>query len=522
MRRLGLPLLAPAVIVALWAGLRGAEPEAPEGFTVLLDGAPKNLDPRFATSDFCVKLSRLVFGALVTIDNQTGEPELDLAHSITQASPIRYDIELRKDALWHDGQPVTSEDVRYTLMTLDDPLVKSPFAGVSARIDKIEVRGPHGLTIHLKEPHAPFLSDLAMGIVPSHLLAAKGQFEAGQVVGSGPFRFLSQSEGAWVALEANDRYYGGAPKLPRVIFRVMPDDNTRLLAMMGGSGQMAQNATAPLMLPVLKEDPDLVIESALSFKYTYLGLNVSTPKLKDVRVRQALALGIDRDEIIRYKFNGTAQKATGLLAPSHWAYKGDVDTWEHDPARARALLDAAGYPDPDGDGPRMRLELTYKTTTNKFRQSIADLIAAQLAEIGVGIKVVAYEWGTFFGDIKSGNFEICALQWPSVTEPDLYAWIFHSSNIPSPENRSAGANRGRYANPALDALLDRGRQEIDRERRKAIYAEVQAILARDLPYISLFHEDNILVRHKDLKGYEIVPNARFRGLERASFGAPPL
>jgi peptide/nickel transport system substrate-binding protein len=129
--------------------------------------------------------------------------------------------------------------------------------------------------------------------------------------------------------------------------------------------------------------------------------------------------------------------------------------------------------------------------------------------------VQAFEWGTFFGDIKSRNFELCSLQWPSVTEPDLYAWIFHSRAIPSAENRSAGANRGAYRNQEVDALLDEGRAEPDRDKRRAIYARVQEVLAWDLPYISLWHEDNLLVRQRRLQGYRMVPNARLRHLTDA-------
>ncbi|MBH24240.1 MAG: hypothetical protein CMH57_07285 [Myxococcales bacterium] len=512
--RHALPWLIPLALIAAWVGLRGVGGEpAPDGFTVLLDGAPKGLDPRFATSDFSVKLSRLVFSSLISSDTPGGKPELDLATDIQITSPTTIAVTLRDDAFWHDGEPVTAEDVRFTLTTLDDEGIDSPYAGLSRRIERIDVHDPHRLTIHLTQPHAPFLHDLAIGIVPKHRMTEQGLFPDGVIVGSGPFRFADRKGDAWTALEAFDRHHGGAPALERVIFRTIRDDNARLLAMMGGSGQLLQNAVAPLLLPALQGDRDLVIESSPSFKYTYIGFNVTHPILSDARVRQAIALGIDREEIIEHKFAGLARPATGLLAPSHWAYTADVATWGHDPARARALLDQAGYTDPDGpDGPQPRFELVYKTTTNQFRRSIAELIAMQLAEIGIAVKVQAYEWGTFFGDIKSRNFELCSLQWPSVIEPDLYSWIFHSRSIPTAENRSAGANRGGYSNPEIDRLLDEARAEMDRDARARLYHKVQAILAEELPYISLWHEDNIVVRQRAVQGYQPVPNARFSGL----------
>jgi peptide/nickel transport system substrate-binding protein len=131
----------------------------------------------------------------------------------------------------------------------------------------------------------------------------------------------------------------------------------------------------------------------------------------------------------------------------------------------------------------------------------------------VGIKVRAYEWGTFFNDIKGGSFDITMLQWPSVMEPNLYHWVFHSSNIPSPENRNAGANRGAYVNKELDALLDAGALETDMERRKNIYSDVQKILAHDVPYVSLWHEDNIVILKRGTRGYTPTPNARFEALK---------
>lgn len=522
-----LRLLSVAVVVlallGAWATWRATRPAPPHGLTVLLDGAPKDLDPRFATSDFSVKLSRLIFSGLVTIDNASGQPELDLATDITIVTPTHYRITLRKDASWHDGEPVDAQDVRYTLTQLGADAVRSPFAGLSRRIERVEIHDPHQLSIFLKAPHAPFIADLAIGIVPHHLLHDRGLFKDGQVIGAGPFKLVERHGDSWVALAAFDSHHHGRPPLDHVVFRVMPDDNTRLLALMGGSGQIAQNAVSPLMLPVVQRDNSLVVETAPSFKYTYLGLNLAREPLSDLRVRQAIALAIDRDEIIDAKFGGAARKATGLLSPVHWAYNAEVRVWERDLARARQLLDEAGYPDPDGDGPLPRLELSYKTTTNKFRRAIAEVFATQLAEVGIKLKVQAFEWGTFFGDVKSGNFDLCSLQWPSVIEPDLYSWIFHSRSIPTPENRSAGANRGRYVNARVDELLDAGRAEMDRDKRRAIYAEVQAILAEELPYISLWHEDNILVRGESVQDYTMVPNARFQGLTKTRWlRAPPL
>lgn len=503
-------MAALAVLAATWVScpqLNHDDPPEP-AFTVLLDGAPKSIDPRFATSDFSVKLSKLVFSGLVTIDTPDGQPELDLATRLDLVGDRTYEIELRRDAVWHDGEPVTAHDVHYTFTTLGE--VKSPYAGLGERIARFDILDDHRIVIELTEPHAPFITNLAMGIVPQHAVGPDGLMKEEALVGSGPFRWEARSGQSWVSLLAHDHHHGGRPALDRVVFRVLPDDNTRLLTMLGGGADLVQNATAPLMLPVFDEAKEIEFERAASFKYTYLAFNLEHEILRDVRVRKAIAHAIDRERIIEEKFRGTARPAKGILAPEHWAYEGDVETYDLDLDKARRLLDEAGYPDPEG--PEPRFTLTLKTTTNKFRRSVAQLFSTELARIGIEVKVRAYEWGTFFGDVKSRNFEMYSMQWPSVVEPDLMAWIFHSRSIPSAETRARGANRGAYRNAEVDRLLDLGRVGQTRDARRAAYAEVQRILARELPYVPLWHEDNLVLRRRGVRGYEILPNARFRHL----------
>lgn len=508
------PLLTCALLLLCVLGAPGCDDEqAQGGFVVLLDTAPKGIDPRFATSDASVKLVGLLHAGLVSNDTATGKWELELAESIEQTAPTRYEITLRDGLTFHDGKPVTTADVEYTFMELGSETVKSPYAGISRRMDRFEVLDDRRIVITLKEPHAPFVTDLSLGIVPKHICAGHKECP-GDPIGAGPFRFESQEGSNKVVFRAFDGYFGGTPPIDRLVFKVVKDDNTRLLALLGNSADLVQNAVAPLMLPVVEDDDRLEIERAPSFKYTYIAFNLEHDLLKDVRVRRALAHGIDREAIIRYKFRGYATKSTGLIAPNHWAYNPDVPTYDYDPERAMKLLDEAGYTDPDGpDGPEPRFEIEFKVSSNKFRKSMAELIAHQLARIGIRVTVRAYEWGTFFSDIKSRNFAMTTLQWPSVLEPSLYRWIFHSSNIPSEDNRSAGANRGAYRNPRVDELLEQGDRETDPERRIGIYHEVQRILAEDVPYISLWHEDNLAIMKRGHEGYYITPNARFEGLK---------
>lgn len=504
-------------LTALCAGLLACTPPPqpePGTLTVLLEAVPRTLDPRFATADVDVKVSRLVFSGLVTNDTADGRPEPDLAAEVREEPPGTWTVSLRPDARWHDGAPVTSADVAYTFGQLDHPNVRSPFAGAFRDVD-IEVIDPLTIVFRLPEPSATFLGDLDRGLVPHHVLHERGRFDGMDPVGAGPWRFVEQQRDGTVVLAraqapGTSTSDGEGTSANQLLFRPVADDNSRLLTLLAGAADLTLNTVSPLMLPVLDRDDDLVVERSPSFKYTYLAFNLEHPVLSDLRVRQAVALAIDREEIIRYKFRGTATLARNMIPPAHWAAASDARAWLHDPEAARRLLDEAGLTADPVTG--CRTSLTFKTSANRFRRSVAAVMAAQLTEVGLCTRVQSFEWGTFFEDIRSGNFELTTLQWPSVTDPDILRWVFHSSNIPDAERRGAGGNRGRYRNERVDALLDAGRREGDEDRRAEIYREVQRILAEDLPYVSLWHEENLVVRRRDVIGFEPTPNARFPAL----------
>jgi peptide/nickel transport system substrate-binding protein len=281
--------------------------------------------------------------------------------------------------------------------------------------------------------------------------------------------------------------------------------------MVGGSADFTQNSIRIDLVDDLASRERLHLAAGKSALYTYLMMNNLDPILKDVRVRRAIAHAIDRERVLRSKLGGRAVLATGLLPPDHWAYSGEVARYEHDPDRARALLDEAGYPDPDGPGPRPRMRLVYKTSSEQFRRALARVWASQLGEVGIAVEVQSFEQQTFFTDIKKGRYQLASMQTSPITEPDLLFTFFHSSRIPSPADMNTH-NRWRYVNPKVDELTVRGRRTLDRDQRKAIYAEVQAILASDLPVIPLWHEDNLTLMNVDVSGYQLFPSASFWGL----------
>lgn len=490
------------LFAALFSAACTRERSPGDGFVVLAESAPQTLDPRLVIDDVGTKISNLIFAGLVTFDTPDSALELVLAERLEQRSPLVWAVTLKPGLTFHDGSPLTADDVRFTFTSTPSRM---------AHLERIEVLDERNLEFHLKEPYAPFETELASGIVSRAEIEARGARAA--TLGAGPYRLVEGPGEVFTVLERFEDYVGGPPTLERVVVRVVRDDNARIISLLGGSADLALNNVTPLMLPVVQEDEGLVVESAPSIKYSYLMFNTRVAPLDDVRVRQAIALAIDREEIIEYKFRGLAQLASGMLAPSHWAYEPQVVRWQRDVERARALLDAAGLVDPDGAGPRKRFTLTWRTSSSHFRRSIAELIAAQLAEVGIGVEIESMEFGTFFTQIHAGNFELASLQWPSPQEPDLMYLAFHSSMVPWEHPQGHGRNRGGYRNDTLDAVLEAARREPDRDTRRRHYQHAQRILAEDLPYVPLWHEDNITVMRRGTRGFVPTPNARLRALE---------
>ena len=302
------------------------------------------------------------------------------------------------------------------------------------------------------------------------------------------------------------------PRLAHLELRFVADASARILMLVGGSADLLENAVRPDLVDDVAERPRVHVATAHSLLLTYMLLNNDDPILRDLRVREAIALALDRPAIIHARFADRCVLATGLLPPTHWAYDGEVTRWLRDLPRARALLEQAGYP-AGRDGVRIRL--TYKTSADAFRVAIAHILASQLAEVGIEVEVRPFEFATFFADIKQGNFQLATMQTTPITEPDFYFSYFHSSRIPSDADRDA-QNRWRYRNADLDRVTAAARAEPDREVRRGFYAEAQRLVARDLPIIPLWHEDNVVLSNIDVQGYEIVPDGRFSGLPAVS------
>jgi peptide/nickel transport system substrate-binding protein len=288
---------------------------------------------------------------------------------------------------------------------------------------------------------------------------------------------------------------------------VVPDDTTRALELRKGSADVEINALTPDTVLALERDPALAVERAPGTVLAYLGFNLRDPILSDVRVRQAIAYALDRKPMIEYLWRGQAQLARSILPPQSWAYNGDVPAYDHDPGKAQSLLDAAGYPAVNG----VRFHLTMKTSTDGNTRLMVAVMQQQLRQVGIALDIRSFEFATFFADVTRGAFQLYGLRWIGGNEdPDIFEYAFHSAKFPP-----HGANRGYYSNAKVDAWLDEARREVDLQARKKAYADVQRVLAEELPYIDLWYLDNVAVHNQRVRNLRLNPAGNYDFLRTA-------
>ena len=492
-------------MLLLSAACRPSSADPPPGYlTIAIESNPLQLDPRYATDANSVRIGNLIYNSLLRAD-QKSQLQPELAENWRMVDEKTYFFELRRDARFHDGRPLTAVDVKFTYESILDPTSRSPKRGLLKPLHAVEQIGPYQLKFALDSVHAPFVEQFTLGIVPAGSSTREPpNFQP--PLGSGPFMVQSIESGERVLLKANPSAWQGKPSLAGLIFKVVPDAMVRVLEFQKGAVDFMQNDLEPDMLPWLRQNTNANVGSVLGTTYQYIGINFTHPILRYKKVRQALAYAIDREAIVQYLRRGLATPAVGLLPPASWAFTPDVTNFLYDPARARALLDEAGFRDPDGPGPEPRLRLTLKVSNIEFNRLQSAVIQEDLRKVGVALDVRMYEFATLYADVVKGNFQMFALQWVggALADPDILRVVFHSSQAPP-----VGFNRGFFADPQTDALLEEAARSIDEGSRRELFARAQRRLAEQVPYISLWTKRNVAIAQRSLRGIHLSPIADF-------------
>jgi len=483
-------------------------------FVIALGDNVRTIDPIGSPSVDAAseRVRTLIFNSLVKKDEKfdyTGELAVDPIKRSDDG--LTYTFTLRDGVKFHDGKTLTSEDVKYTLdLVFSSDFAKSAsfYEGTGrdkqSLIKSVEAPDAKTIVVTLIKPWVGLLSNLvAVPIIP------KGSYESQKThpFGTGPFKFVSFDNSQQVCdLEAFNEYWEGAPKLPAVQVRVISEMNSLQSNLLSGVVDIAPMPTSlsPDAIKGLEKNPNLQVKVFPGSNVVLLTINTASAPLDNPKVRQALAYAIDRENMIKNLLLDLGKIAHSILPEESWAYS-TGQTYSYDPAKAKQLLDAAGFPDPDGDGPKMRFDkpIIFKLSgASVAGRQYAGVIQNDLKAVGMPVEIQTPEQNTLFDELRRGNFQMAYSQWVGGNQdPIFYKDLFATSEIPTQTRPSR--NRSRYSNPELDKLLDEAVNTFDRTRGRELYVKIQDIVSHDVPVFTLWYQSNVVIAKKNVQNIQV-------------------
>lgn len=406
-------------------------------------------------------------------------------------------FQLRKGVRWHDGEPFTADDVEFTYRVIMDEKTNTVRRPMFELVKSLEILDPYRVRVTYKKPFSPSLENWGMGILPKHLFQGTDVNTSPynrNPIGTGPFRFKEWISDERITLTANPDYFEGRPKLDQISYRIIPEPPLKELEFFIEGVDV--DSPQPFQFGRYEHDKRFDIYRQPDNNYTYIGWNEKVDLFQDVRVRRALTHAINRKEIVKYLLYDLGVISTGPFPPQMWYCNPEVKPLEYDPDLARKLLKEAGWEDRDGDGILDKDGKPFRFTLitnngNVLRENVSVLVQRQLREVGIDVKISLYEWAVFIRDkINTRDFDACVLGWSLSLDPDSYE-IWHSSQI------EKGFNFTAYRNPEVDRLIELGRTEYDKEKRKEYYFKMHELIAEDQPYTFLYVGEGTPAIHRD-------------------------
>jgi peptide/nickel transport system substrate-binding protein len=492
-----LTYFARTAVVAEVADYGGAYVEGLAGF-------PQALNPVLANDEASLAVNALVFSGLTKLDDK-GLAVPDLAESWEVAPDGKsYTFHLRQNVRWQDGQPVSADDVLYTVKIIQDAEYTGPLGQFwkDIGVEKVDDRTVK-LTLN-NGSYAPFIEYTTVGLLPAHVLGEVGARDLPahrfsiQPLGTGPYR-VKDVRADRIVLEAAPTYYGSRPHLSRIIFRIYPNHKTILTAL-----ERDEVEGVPMVEPEdaarLAGEHEVTVYTAPQASLTLLFFNLSNPLLADRNVRQAIASAVDRQKLVDSARVGRAKPAPGPVLPGSWAYSAEAKTLDYDPERAKGILDRAGWKlEGDStvrtkDGRRLRFVLL--TNDRRERLQLAEALQQQLGAVGIEVEVQATGAGGLVQDfLLPRRYEMALFSWDlGGFDPDPYA-LWHSSQM-APN----GLNVSGFANRRADDLMERARRAVDQGERTRYYAEFQSLFGEEVPSLPLYYPTYDFAVSRKIKG----------------------
>ncbi len=495
-----------ALALALVVGLALAQPKYGGTLLAGMQTDPVGLDPHITNATSTRNMLENVYDTLVMFDSSLQiVPALAESWAASEDG-LTWTFDLRDGVTFHDGDALQASDVVFSINRIKDPAIASPRAGDFAVVSNIEAPDADTVVITLAEPFSPLLSKLAASlnvIVSEDVVAANGDLQE-VVVGTGPFEFVEYLPQTRMVLERNENYWGvdadgnQLPYLDGITFQFYPDATARTTAIQTGNADFIEYVPSA-DIPILQTDPNVQVVGGLSANFRSIYFNVDRPPFDDVNVRRAMSYAIDEQAVVDLALFGTGGVvATGTTIPASNYYGVEASPYiGRDLEAARAALAESGYPD------GFEFDL-YVTSTYDFLRTPAEVIQANLADIGITANIVAEDWTIYLPKVLEGDFDATILGESGQSDPDDFLYnVFYTDD---------GGNLGNFSSLELDALLDQGRQVSGQEARREVYVEAQELILDLAPHVFLFHSSQFEALRNDVMGFEHFPNTSYLGL----------
>jgi peptide/nickel transport system substrate-binding protein len=499
-----------AFAVVLAAGGAAAAQTPPGVLVVGQIAEPKSLDPHAVTAvnDFRILVN--LYEGLVRYRDGTLEVEPALAESWTISDDgTTYSFELRDGVSFHDGSPLTAEAVKFNFERMLDeghPYHDTgpfPLSFFFSAIDNVSAEDADTVVFKLKEPYAPFLSNLAYPtglIVSPEAVKQHGKEFGRHPSGTGPFRFAEWESNAKVVVVRNEGYWDGAPALEAVVFRPITDGNTRVAEMLSGGIDLMVEVP-PDSVATFADDAAYQVQEQAGPHVWFLILNAKEGPLADKKMRQAVNYAIDKKALVENVLQGTAEVAAGPTPPAFaWAHNDALDPYPYDPEKAKALIAEAGH-----EGAELTFYVTEGGSGMLDPVPMGTAIQADLAKVGLKVEIETYEWNTFLGKVNpglEGKADMAEMAWMT-NDPDTLPYLALRSEA-FPEN--GGFNSGYYSNPEVDRLLEEARRSTDQDERAELYKQMQTIVHEDAPWAFIANWKQNAVTSSAVGGFELQPS----------------
>jgi peptide/nickel transport system substrate-binding protein len=461
----------------------------------------------------CARLPSIANGLAVPVALKDGKKGIDLTYTI------------RPDAKWADGVPVTTDDVLFTDEVGRDPQSAVAAAELYRRITAIDVKDKHTFTLHVDKLTFDYAGIDDFVLLPAHLERAAFADPAAYRIRSryntdptnpglydGPYRIGEVSTGSYIVLTRNPYWAGPPAHFKRITVRAIENTAALEANLLSGTIDMIAGELGPPLDEALAFEKQHGSRFRMIYKpgliFEHVDLNLARPALADRRVRQALLYGIDRAAISTSLFAGRQPVADSFMSPLDAGYTTDIPHYRYDPAKAKALLEAAGWHGAGGGIRRneqgQKLSLQLKTTAGDHtRELVEQVLQSQWRQIGVDVRLKNEPARVLFGDsLPHRNFDMAMYAWISAPE-NVPRSIFDSKEIPSAANAYAGQNDSGFANPEMDRLIDQTETELDPAKRKVLWAAMQRLYASELPSLPLYFRSNVFILPQWLHG--VVP-----------------